>query len=101
MFFNENISHFWLFIILIWHLRLYSILDYNLFYQILFFSALVNKGNCFFASGDYDKAKEYYQEAYNVEASCTEALFNLGAYENLNILQVLGQNKIQVKENST
>ena len=66
-----------------------------------FFSALVNKGNCFFASGDYDKAKEYYQEAYNVEASCTEALFNLGAYENLNILQVLGQNEIQAKENST
>ena len=31
-----------------------------------------------FASGDYEKAREYYQEAYNVEASCTEALFNLG-----------------------
>lgn len=43
-----------------------------------FFSALVNKGNCLFASGDYEKAREYYQEAYNVEASCTEALFNLG-----------------------
>ena len=47
--------------------------------QVLnFFSALVNKGNCLFASGDYEKAREYYQEAYNVEASCTEALFNLG-----------------------
>ena len=43
-----------------------------------FFSALVNKGNCLFAGGDYEKAREYYQEAYNVEASCTEALFNLG-----------------------
>ena len=38
----------------------------------------MNKGNCLFASGDYEKAREYYQEAYNVEASCTEALFNLG-----------------------
>ena len=50
--------------------------------QVLnFFSALVNKGNCLFASGDYEKAREYYQEAYNVEASCTEALFNLGMAE--------------------
>ena len=50
--------------------------------QVLnFFSALVNKGNCLFASGDYEKAREYYQEAYNVEASCTEALFNLGMTE--------------------
>ena len=38
----------------------------------------MNKGNCLFVSGDYEKAREYYQEAYNVEASCTEALFNLG-----------------------
>ena len=42
------------------------------------FSALVNKGNCLFANGEYEKAREYFQEAYNVEASCTEALFNLG-----------------------
>lgn len=76
-------------------------MDKNLLCQLIFFSALVNKGNCFFASGDYEKAKEYYQEAYNVEASCTEALFNLGTYENLNILQSLGQNEIQVKGNST
>jgi len=47
-------------------------------YFLNLFSALVNKGNCLFASGDYEKAREYYQEAYNVEASCTEALFNLG-----------------------
>ena len=45
---------------------------------LYFFSALVNKGNCLFANGEYEKAREYYQEAYNVEASCTEALFNLG-----------------------
>ncbi|KAJ7394244.1 Intraflagellar transport protein 88 [Desmophyllum pertusum] len=44
-------------------------------------AALVNKGNCLFANGDYEKAREYYQEAYNVEASCTEALFNLGLAE--------------------
>lgn len=81
------------------YIQFWTIIYFTKFF--FFFSALVNKGNCFFASGDYDKAKEYYQEAYNVEASCTEALFNLGAYENLNILQVLGQNKIQVKENST
>lgn len=48
------------------------------FYFLILFSALVNKGNCLFVSGDYEKAREYYQEAYNVEASCTEALFNLG-----------------------
>jgi len=48
------------------------------FYFLNLFSALVNKGNCLFVSGDYEKAREYYQEAYNVEASCTEALFNLG-----------------------
>ena len=40
--------------------------------------ALVNKGNCVFAQGEYEKAKDFYQEAYNVEASCTEALYNLG-----------------------
>ncbi|XP_027044072.1 intraflagellar transport protein 88 homolog [Pocillopora verrucosa] len=44
-------------------------------------AALVNKGNCLFANGEYEKAREYYQEAYNVEASCTEALFNLGLAE--------------------
>lgn len=51
-------------------------------------AALVNKGNCLFASGDYEKAREYYQEAYNVEASCTEALFNLGlVHKKLNRLE--------------
>ena len=43
-----------------------------------FLAALVNKGNCHFASGDLDKARDHYQEALNAEASCTDALFNLG-----------------------
>lgn len=52
-------------------------------------AALVNKGNCLFANGQYEKAREYYQEAYNVEASCTEALFNLGlAEKKLNRLDI-------------
>lgn len=47
--------------------------------------ALVNKGCCVFARGDYDKGKEYFQEALNVEATCTEALYNLGlAYKKMN-----------------
>ena len=29
-------------------------------------------------SGDFNKAKDYYLEALNIEASCTEALYNLG-----------------------
>jgi len=29
-------------------------------------------------SGDYNKAKEFYMEALIIEASCTEALYNLG-----------------------
>lgn len=33
--------------------------------------ALVNKGNCLFSSGQYDKARDYYQEAlrYVVDVS--------------------------------
>ena len=27
------------------------------------FIALVNKGNCLFSTGQYDKARDYYQEA--------------------------------------
>jgi tetratricopeptide (TPR) repeat protein len=41
-------------------------------------TALVNKGNCLYAQGEYEKARDFYQEAYNVEATCTEALYNLG-----------------------
>lgn len=40
--------------------------------------ALVNKGNCLYHQGQYDKARDYYQEALDVEATCFEALFNLG-----------------------
>ncbi|XP_065834297.1 intraflagellar transport protein 88 homolog [Oscarella lobularis] len=40
--------------------------------------ALVNRGNCAFMKKEWEKAAEYYQEAVQVEALCTEALFNLG-----------------------
>jgi intraflagellar transport protein 88 len=40
--------------------------------------ALVNKGNCFFASEDYASAKDLYLEAVGVEAGCAQAIFNLG-----------------------
>ena len=50
-------------------------------------AALVNKGCCVFARGDYEKGREYFQEALNVEATCTEALYNLGlAYKRLDRL---------------
>jgi intraflagellar transport protein 88 len=50
--------------------------------------ALVNKGNCFYMSGEYTKAKELYLEAIGVEADCVEAIFNLGhANLKLNSLQ--------------
>lgn len=39
---------------------------------------MVNKGNCLFTMKEYEKAQEYYKEALNVEASCVEALYNLG-----------------------
>ncbi|XP_065906422.1 intraflagellar transport protein 88 homolog [Dysidea avara] len=39
--------------------------------------ALVNKGNCLFTSGQYEKASECYQEALSIEATCSEALHNL------------------------
>lgn len=41
-------------------------------------NALVNKGNVYYARGEYDKAREFYREAFANEASCVEALFNLG-----------------------
>jgi intraflagellar transport protein 88 len=40
--------------------------------------ALVNKGNCLFASGEFEKAKELYLESIGVEADCVEAIYNLG-----------------------
>ena len=41
-------------------------------------AALVNKGNTAFAMGELEKAKEIYLEGLRVEATCTEALYNLG-----------------------
>ncbi|XP_065648615.1 intraflagellar transport protein 88 homolog isoform X2 [Hydra vulgaris] len=41
-------------------------------------AALLNKGNAEYHNGNYLKAKDYYAEALNIEASCTEALHNLG-----------------------
>ena len=44
----------------------------------IFLTALVNKGCCVYSQGEYDKAKDYFQESLSVEATCTEALYNLG-----------------------
>ena len=40
--------------------------------------ALVNKGNVLYSRGEYEAAREFYQEALSVEATCSEALFNTG-----------------------
>lgn len=40
--------------------------------------ALVNKGNCLYMSGEYNRAKELFLEAIGVEADCVEGIFNLG-----------------------
>ncbi len=40
--------------------------------------ALTNKGNCFFAENSFEKAKRYYEDAIKIDASCIEALYNLG-----------------------
>ena len=45
----------------------------------MFVSALTNKGNCYFAEKDYEKAKHYYEDALKIDASCVEALYNLGS----------------------
>ena len=41
-------------------------------------AALVNKGNVLFLRGEFEAAREYYQEALSVEATCSEALYNTG-----------------------
>ncbi len=41
-------------------------------------TALVNKGCAVFSRGDLEKGRDYFQEALNVEATCAEALYNLG-----------------------
>ena len=43
--------------------------------------ALTNKGNCYFAEKEYDKARQYYEEALKIDASCVEALYNLGEFK--------------------
>lgn len=40
--------------------------------------ANVNMGNCSFAKGAYEKAKEFYNLALENDSSCIEALYNLG-----------------------
>lgn len=46
----------------------------NIFYKL----ALTNKGNCYFAEKEFEKAKHYYEDALKIDASCVEALYNLG-----------------------
>ena len=40
--------------------------------------AYVNLGNCMYARQDYEKAKEFFNEAISTDSSSVEALFNLG-----------------------
>lgn len=40
--------------------------------------ALVSKGNCLYAAGDFNQARSMYLEAVGVEADCVEAIYNLG-----------------------
>ena len=48
-------------------------------------AAFVNLGNCFFQKGDVEKAKEHYNVALENDASCVEALYNLGMEELIKI----------------
>ena len=41
-------------------------------------AAFVNLGNCHYQRGDLEKAKELYVVALDNDASCVEALYNLG-----------------------
>ena len=50
--------------------------DYSANHSI--FTALVNKGNVLLNNKDYEKAREYYQEALQNDSSCVEALYNQG-----------------------
>jgi intraflagellar transport protein 88 len=50
--------------------------------------ALVNRGNCSFMKKEWERAAEFYQEALQVDSSCTEALYNLGLlYKKLSRLE--------------
>ena len=55
-----------------------SPLHYLAFALFNYLIALVNKGCCAYSQGEYEKARDYFQESLSVEATCTEALFNLG-----------------------
>jgi intraflagellar transport protein 88 len=39
--------------------------------------ALVNKGNFMYVRGEWEKAKQFYESAINVESDCVEAIYNL------------------------
>ena len=41
-------------------------------------AALVNKGNILMIRGDVEKARDFYREAIQSDASCVEASYNLG-----------------------
>lgn len=41
-------------------------------------TALVNKGCCLYRTSQYEKAAEFFREALSVEATCSQALYNLG-----------------------
>lgn len=41
-------------------------------------AALVNLGNCCYKREDFEKAREHYIAALDIDASCVEALYNLG-----------------------
>ena len=41
-------------------------------------AALVNKGNILMIRGDVEKARDFYREAIQSDASCVEAMYNLG-----------------------
>ena len=51
-------------------------------------AALVNLGNCCFNKGDLEKAREHYIAAIDIDASCVEALYNLGKFEFLIFVSV-------------
>ena len=40
--------------------------------------AIVNRGNCLYARGDHEAARDCYKEAIAVQGDCVEAVYNLG-----------------------
>lgn len=49
-------------------------------------AAFVNLGSCSMAESDFEKAKDLFLCALENDASCVEALYNLGAYVIMNIV---------------